>query len=133
MPAILSGIGLNFALPLGVLCGLLALTAMSCLSGFAASSLPLSWLFLATVVGIGYGWLLKRVKGSEMMVSTYVGFRRFPYEHRVDTVLYQLRAQMAHRTGTQDTINVAGRLDKVLNSFCVSKSVSLFSHRAFLF
>ena len=40
VPAILSGIGLNFGLPLGVLCGLLgALTAIELdLSGFAAVS-----------------------------------------------------------------------------------------------
>ena len=28
----------------------------------------------ALLVGIGYGWLLNRVKGSEMMIATYVGF-----------------------------------------------------------
>lgn len=29
---------------------------------------------LAAVVGWGYGWLLNRVKGSEMMLATFVGF-----------------------------------------------------------
>lgn len=29
---------------------------------------------IATVFGMGYGLLLNRVKGSEMTVSTYVGF-----------------------------------------------------------
>ncbi len=60
VPAILSGIGLNFGLPLGVLCGLLgALTAIELTSvALRPSSLPLSWPFLwppsLALVMVGY-------------------------------------------------------------------------------
>jgi len=77
LPTINSGIGPNFGLPLGILCGLvgsllsieLDMRGMPAILFAAAVSIP-----LATVVGAAYGWLLNKVKGSEMMVSTYVGF-----------------------------------------------------------
>ncbi|NMB24145.1 MAG: ABC transporter permease [Firmicutes bacterium] len=77
VPTISAGVGLNFGLPVGILCGLVgALISMQLnLQGFAgfwsaiAFSLP-----LAIVAGWGYALLLNRVKGQEMMVGTYVGF-----------------------------------------------------------
>lgn len=122
VPAILSGIGLNFGLPLGVLCGLLgALTAIELdLSGFAAFFFAIIMAIpLATVVGIGYGWLLNRVKGSEMMVSTYVGFSAVSLMN-IGWILLpftSLELKWPIGQGLRTTINVAGRLDKVLNSF----------------
>lgn len=77
VPAILCGIGPNFGLPLGIVCGLVgALVAIELkLVGFVAIfGAMLVALPLAAIVGLGYGILLNRVKGSEMMIATYVGF-----------------------------------------------------------
>ncbi len=77
VPMIQSGCGLNFGLPLGVLAGLLGATlsielGLTGASGFAAAALIA--LAFATLFGLAYGQLLNRVKGSEMMIATYVGF-----------------------------------------------------------
>jgi simple sugar transport system permease protein len=77
LPAIQGGIGLNFGLPLGVICGLIgcviALNAgIGGVVGLgAATGIGVA---LAIPVGIGYGWLLNRTRGQEMMVGTYLGF-----------------------------------------------------------
>lgn len=77
VPAITCGIGPNFGVSLGILCGLVGnLMAIEYeLNGyvafFAAIAFSLPFAFL---VGFGYGWLLNRVKGSEMMMATFVGF-----------------------------------------------------------
>lgn len=78
VPAIQSGIGPNFGISLGIVGGLLGAT----LSVELELSNP--WLTIgvamlvgvitASLLGILYGILLNRVKGSEMTVSTYVGF-----------------------------------------------------------
>lgn len=77
VPSIASGVGLNFGLPLGIVCGLLgALISMQFnFQGFfglfvaVAATIP-----IAVVAGLGYAWLLDKVRGQEMMVGTYVGF-----------------------------------------------------------
>lgn len=77
VPAIQSGTGPNFALPLGIVCGLLGeICAIE--MGFtgwgylgAASLLAIA---IAIVVGYGYGKLMNAVKGSEMTIATYTGF-----------------------------------------------------------
>ena len=77
VPAIQSGIGPNFGLPLGILAGILGsilaielgLTGMSGLYGAMIISIP-----FAVGVGILYGVILNRVKGSEMLIATYTGF-----------------------------------------------------------
>lgn len=77
VPSIQSGTGPNFALPIGIVCGLFALVC-SIEFGFTGAS----WLFmtilfaipLAVVVGFLYGKLLNAVKGSEMTIATYTGF-----------------------------------------------------------
>lgn len=77
IPMIHSGCGLNFGLPLGIIAGLLGsvLTlqwGLTGISGFGGAIL-LATPF-ALVLGQGYGKLLNRVKGDEMMIATYVGF-----------------------------------------------------------
>ena len=77
VPAIQSGVGPNFALPLGIVCGLLGevIAINMGLSGAA-------WLFaafvfavlFAVVMGYVYGKLMNAVKGSEMSIATYTGF-----------------------------------------------------------
>lgn len=77
VPAVRSGVGLNFGLPLGIICGLLG-GVLSLEWGFTGvPSLIVAILLsipFAIVVGILYGLLLNKLKGSEMMVATYVGF-----------------------------------------------------------
>ena len=77
VPMIHSGCGLNFGLPLGIISGLLGAT-LSIELGFQG---PVSFIMaallatpFALVFGSGYGWLLNKIKGGEMMIATYVGF-----------------------------------------------------------
>ncbi len=77
VPSIQSGTGPNFALPVGIECGLFALV---CAIEFGFTGW--AWLFasiafaipLAVIVGYFYGKLLNAVKGSEMTIATYTGF-----------------------------------------------------------
>lgn len=77
VPMVQSGCGLNFGLPVGVIAGLLGATisieaGCSGAVGFA-TALAIACL-IATVLGLGYGLLLNRVKGDEMLIATFVGF-----------------------------------------------------------
>ncbi|NLM03401.1 MAG: ABC transporter permease [Clostridiales bacterium] len=77
VPAIQAGVGLNFALPLGIVCGLVgALVSIEFeLAGFAGLIVSiLIAIPLATIVGYFYGLMLNRIKGQEMTVGNYVGF-----------------------------------------------------------
>jgi simple sugar transport system permease protein len=77
VPAIQSGTGPNFALPIGICCGLLA---QVCAIAWGFSGM--SWIFVsaflaiafASLLGYGYGKLMNMVKGSEMAIATYTGF-----------------------------------------------------------
>ena len=77
VPGIMAGTGMNFALPLGIECGLIAgmislqfnMTGLFGIFAAMVISIPFS-----VVAGWIYSKLLNRVKGSEMMVSNYVGF-----------------------------------------------------------
>ena len=77
VPIMVCGAGMNFALPIGIICGLIGglisiNMKLTGLAGFVAAivcSLPFSLVF-----GYFYGLLMNRVKGSEMIIATYVGF-----------------------------------------------------------
>ena len=77
VPMIHSGCGLNFGLPLGIISGLLGAT-LSIELGFTGFASFVMAILISTpfalVLGGGYGWLLNKIKGGEMMVATYVGF-----------------------------------------------------------
>ncbi|MCL2867203.1 MAG: ABC transporter permease [Clostridia bacterium] len=77
LPAIQCGIGLNLGMTLGVLAGLVS--TLLCIE-YGLTGWP-AFLFsailgsvIALPVGYLYGKLLNKLKGSEMTVSTYVGF-----------------------------------------------------------
>lgn len=77
VPSIQSGTGPNFALPLGIVCGLFAMV-WAIEFGFMGFfwliiTLVLAIIF-AIIVGYLYGKLLNAVKGSEMTIATYTGF-----------------------------------------------------------
>lgn len=77
LPGIQSGISLNLGMPIGIISGLLStLIALEMnMTGWPALAFAMVvGILLAVPVGWGYGKLLNRVKGSEMTVSTYVGF-----------------------------------------------------------
>lgn len=88
VPTIKCGIGPNFGVSLGIVCGLLGtLLAIEFdiaqkVNAVAKGVGPWAALVFALViaiavawlVGVGYGKLLNMVKGSEMTVTTYIGY-----------------------------------------------------------
>lgn len=76
VPMVHSGCGLNFGLPLGIVSGLLGAT-LSIELGYTGFASFLMAILIATpfalLLGGGYGWLLNKIKGGEMMIATYVG------------------------------------------------------------
>lgn len=77
VPSIQSGTGPNFALPVGIVCGLLGIvTAIE--AGFTAFACLLVGILISAPIAILTGWvygkLLNAVKGAEMTIATYTGF-----------------------------------------------------------
>lgn len=123
VPMIHAGCGLNFGLPLGIISGLLGatLTIQFGITGpwsfFAAVLLatPFALLF-----GWGYGALLNRVKGSEMMIATYVGFASVAFMCIMWLLLPYTSPNMVWGyggTGLRTTISVEGYYLKALDNF----------------
>ena len=123
VPMIHSGCGLNFGLPLGIISGLLGAT-LSIEFGFTGAMSFVMAIVIATpfalIFGAGYGWLLNKIKGGEMMIATYVGFSSvslmcmmwllLPYHS--PTMVWGLAG-----TGLRTTISLEGFYDKVLSGF----------------
>lgn len=77
VPMVQSGCGLNFGLPLGIIAGLLGAVTSVELEATGLYGIFTAMLVatpIAIIFGWGYGLLLNKVKGSEMMIATYVGF-----------------------------------------------------------
>nr|WP_207726817.1 ABC transporter permease [Anaerosolibacter carboniphilus] len=77
VPMIQSGCGLNFGIPVGLVAGLLG--AVMSLEFHLTGMLGILVAFgiamaVAAILGYGYGLLLNRVKGDEMIIATYVGY-----------------------------------------------------------
>jgi len=123
VPMIHSGCGLNFGLPLGIIAGLLGGT-LSIHFGYTGAASFVMAIILATPFGILFGWgygkLLNRVKGGEMMIATYVGFSSvafmcmmwllLPYNH--PTMVWGYTG-----SGLRTTISTEGFYLHVLNNF----------------
>lgn len=81
VPSIKCGIGPNFGVSLGIVCGLLG-SLLAIEFNIAAFVGPWGSMFFAMAVaavaawfvGVGYGRILNMVKGSEMTVTTYIGY-----------------------------------------------------------
>lgn len=121
VPGILCGIGLNFGIPLGIIAGLIGglvsielnLTGLPAFFTAIGISIP-----IAFVIGIGYGALLNRVKGSEMMVSTYAGFSGISLMCIAWLILPFKSPEIRWLIGDglRTTICLTDRYDKILNN-----------------
>ena len=123
VPMIHSGCGLNFGLPLGIISGLLGAT-LSIEFGFTGGMSFVMAILIATpfaiILGSGYGWLLNKIKGGEMMIATYVGFSSVSFmcimwlllPYKSPTMVWGLSGN-----GLRTTISVEGFYDKVLANF----------------
>ena len=125
VPMVHAGCGLNFGLPLGIVSGLLGAT-LSIELGFTGFTSFLVAILIATpfalLLGGGYGWLLNKIKGGEMMIATYVGFSAvsfmcmmwllLPYRH--PTMVWGFAG-----TGLRTVISLEGFYDQLLANFLV--------------
>ncbi len=123
VPMIHSGCGLNFGLPLGIISGLLGAT-LSIEFGFTGAMSFVMAIVIATpfalIFGSGYGWLLNKIKGGEMMIATYVGFSSVSFmcmmwlllPYHSPTMVWGLAGK-----GLRTTISLEGYFDKVLARF----------------
>jgi len=77
VPSIQSGTGPNFALPIGIVNGLLAMVLVLA-AGFTGIGFIIAASILAIIFGSAsgylYGRLMNAVKGSEMAIAPYTGF-----------------------------------------------------------
>ncbi|MDO5563851.1 MAG: ABC transporter permease [Eubacteriales bacterium] len=120
VPMIHSGCGLNFGLPLGIISGLLGAT-ISIESGFTGFMSFVMAIVIATpfalIFGAGYGALLNKIKGGEMMIATYVGFSSVSFmcmmwlllPFKSPTMVWGLAGK-----GLRTTISLDGFFDKAL-------------------
>jgi simple sugar transport system permease protein len=121
LPAIQGGLGLNFGLPLGIVCGLVGCVlslnmGMGGWGGFFTATVM--GILLAVPVGWAYGLLLNRTRGQEMMVGTYMGFAIVSAMS-----IFWILAPMRNPTliwpvggkGLRTTLTLNGLYDKILD------------------
>lgn len=127
VPAIRSGTGPNFALPLGIICGLLAWT-IGIELGFMGIKLLLLVSGMATIfaviAGYLYGKLLNAVKGAEMTIATYTGFSIVAFMSLVWLMAPFKNKQMGWMMGSglRETIKLDGvGAAEILNKFLAFK------------
>lgn len=127
VPSIQSGTGPNFALPVGIICGLFALV---CSIEFGLMGWPLLIvsllfsIFLAIIVGYFYGRLLNAVKGSEMTIATYTGFSVVALMNLAWLMIPFKNAKMRWfmGDGLRETIQLEGvEAAQILNNFGMFK------------
>lgn len=127
VPGVQSGIGLNFGVSLGIVAGLIGATGAVELAFRHGNMNPWVSFGLALVVAIPiaivfgylYGLLLNKVKGSEMTVSTYVGFSAIALANIVwlilpfksGTLIWPLQQQ-----GLRNTVNLADDYGQLLSN-----------------
>ncbi len=124
VPAVQCGIGLNFGISLGIVAGLLGATltielgvANPWLAIITAMAVA---IVLGALIGVGYGLILNKVKGSEMTVSTYVGFSAIAFMNMIWLALPFKDGQLIWPIGQQgmrNTISLDGSFGGVFNNF----------------
>lgn len=122
VPAVQCGIGLNFAISLGIVSGLLGVTMtieMGIGNPWISMLIAMGFgTILASILGIGYGLLLNRVKGSEMTVSTYTGFSIIAFMNMVWLSLPFKNGELIWpiaEQGMRNTISLSSSFGEILN------------------
>lgn len=143
VPAVQCGIGLNFGISMGIVGGLFGglvvieyrlceipsiLAAGERMFGPERGVLLAQWtgvliaIFIGVVISIGIGWLygllLNRVKGSEMTVTTYVGFSIIAFMNIVWLLLPFKSGELIFPNagaGMRNTISLASSYSEVMN------------------
>ena len=134
VPMIHSGCGLNFGLPLGLVSGLLGAT-LSIQFGFTGAMSFVMAIVIATpfafLFGGGYGWLLNKIKGGEMMIATYVGFSAVSFMCMMWLLLPYTQPDhgLGHRrqAACVPTISLEGFYDKVLANVLRHRPATAFA------
>lgn len=123
VPGIQCGISLNLGLPIGLVAGLIGglLTIELGIPGWGGSLFAIvSGSALAAVCGYLYALMLNRLKGSEMSVTTYVGFSIVSLMCIAWLVLpfKSLKLRWPLGTGLRNTIGLDGtNFRHILNDF----------------
>lgn len=134
VPAVQCGIGLNFGISMGIVGGLLGgviaielgitqnpeLQAISPMLAMWAGILVAIVIGVVLSIGIGflYGLLLNRVKGSEMTVTTYVGFSIIAFMNMMWVLLPFRRGELIQPNagfGLRPTISLESTYGGVMN------------------
>jgi len=135
VPAVQCGIGLNFGISMGIVGGLLgglivvemdlarnpSLVAIHPLFAMWVAVLVaiVIGVVLATGIGYLYGLLLNRVKGSEMTVTTYVGFSIIAFMNMMWMMLPFESGELIWPNagkGLRNTISLASSFSEVMNN-----------------
>jgi simple sugar transport system permease protein len=139
IPGVQCGIGMNFGISIGISSGLLgAVLAMEVSfigNWFEKYGAAAPWMTIllaliigsaiAAVLGFLYGLLLNRVKGSEMTVSTYVGFSVIAFMNIVWLSLTFQNGELSwplQGKGLRNTASLAGSFGGLLSDPAVVHS-----------
>lgn len=134
VPAVQCGIGLNFGISMGIVGGLLggliviqlkvaeipALVGVHPLFAMWVAIMIAILIGVTLAIGIGYlyGLLLNRVKGSEMTVTTYVGFSIIAFMNILWMLLPFTSGELIWPNagkGLRNTISLEGSFSQVMN------------------
>lgn len=126
MIGVQGGIGLNFGIPIGVVCGLLGAIISMELNLTGVTGFLMAILFsipISILIGYAYGVLLNNTKGDEMTVATYAGFSVVSL-FSIVWILLPIRNPLVVwpiGKGIRTTISLTDFYDKILDKFLVIK------------
>ncbi|MDF2531674.1 MAG: Branched-chain amino acid transport system / permease component [Clostridia bacterium] len=131
VPSITSGTGLNFALSIGIICGILSgciaieMDLVGLKAFFTAVFITIP---IGAIAGYLYSMILNRVKGDEMTIGTYMGFSvvslmcigwlLLPFKS--PEMIWALGGK-----GLRTTITLSGKFDKILDNFADIKFMGM--------